>query len=151
MSHLEHKVTVSKDLLSKGIANPLVHEAVARGAYVRAFATFEARGRIQQARYLGEFFNRMLGYWNEKSPIQGNLIIAELTSFNGSVKKQLLDLGGVDGVHADFIKPDGIPADLSVSSLDGFKGMVDSLLADCEKNLAEWIKEGSMPKSTQEV
>lgn len=150
MSHLEHKVMVSQDLLAKGVTNPIVHEAVARGAYVRAFATFEHRDRVPTS-HLGEFFSRMLGYWNEKSPIQGNLIIAELRTFNGGIKNQLLDLGGLDGVKMDFIRPEGIPADLSVSGLNGFKGMTDALLGDCEKKLTEWVKDGSMPKKTLEV
>ncbi|QDJ97078.1 virion structural protein [Aeromonas phage D3] len=139
MSHLAHLVEVQQDLIAKGVTSPKVHMDVGRGAYVRALAVFQQRRRLPE-KDLGHFNDMILGYWNETSPIQGNLIIAELRAFNAALRNQLESLGGLDQVCVEFVRPADLDASIQVSSLNGFKAMVESLVSDTEKKLKEWLE-----------
>lgn len=141
MSHLAHLITVKQDLIAKGITNPGVQNDIVRGAYVRALASFDQRALIAKAE-LSEFYSSILGYWNETSPVQGPLVIAELRKFNADLYAQLINLGTVETVSASFIRPEGVPEDMEISKLNGFQGMVEALLNDCNKKLAQWREHG---------
>ena len=141
MSHLAHIITVKQALIAEGVTNPLLQTDTCRTAYVRALSTMERTGRVAR-NDLADFYSSILGYWNETSPIQGNLIMAELRAFNADLQKQLDRMGEHDGIVAKFPRPANLSEDVKVHELDGFNELVETLVAEASKKLADWQEHG---------
>lgn len=141
MSHLAHDITVKQALIAAGVTNPTVQTDTTRSAYVRALASFDQSGKTTKGE-LADFYQSILSYWNETSPIKGALIIAELRKFNADLIRQMSNLGTVEGLKVDFPRPVDLPENIKVHELDGFPEMVQALIDDCNKKLAHWREDG---------
>lgn len=129
MSHLAKIVAVKEQLIKGGITNPTKQAAIVRTAYVRALYIFHRAhfGRPHQCRAFNEY---ILNYWNETSPIQGNLILAMYQSFEGRMNTALLTVGKTMKVDVE-ITPCEEAGDLNYVELPGYQELVDTLLGEC--------------------
>lgn len=148
MSHLARIIAVKKSLIEMGVVNPITQIAVVRTAYVRALAIFQQSGRLTKDQH-GEFFNQILGYWNETSPVQGNLVIAELRRFNAEVTASMLALGSIDSINIVITPIAEDIGEVKISEIAGYSDLVGTLVAEAQEQLTGWLKAGYYCASTE--
>lgn len=141
MSHLAHIITVKKSLIELGVTNPIEQIAIVRTAYVRALALFQQRGRLAKNQH-GDFLTQILGYWNEVTPVQGNLVISELRRFNAELTAALLGIGGLDSINVVITPIAELSDKVKISEIPGYKDLVDVLSAEADEQLTGWVKLG---------
>lgn len=141
MSHLAHIITVKKALIDLGVTNPVDQIAICRTAYVRALAMFQNRGRLPKDQH-ADFYTQILSYWNEVTPVQGNLVIAELRRFNAEMTAALLGLGHLDAISVEITPIAELQGKVKISEIPGYKELVDILSAEAEEQLTAWAKDG---------
>lgn len=128
MSHLSHIVTVKQALIGLGVTDPVKQIEVVRTAYVRALFMVKNKLNIP-AEHQGDFYRYALAYWNEVHPVAGNLVIAEITHFNGQLNEAIKNIASLDKITLQ-IAP--IEFEGSVVETPGYTDLVETLVKEAE-------------------
>ncbi|QDB70261.1 hypothetical protein CF8_0093 [Aeromonas phage CF8] len=126
MSHLTHIVAVKQSLIALGVTDPTKQIDIVRTAYVRAL--FSAKSQLNvPSEYQGDFYRYMLSYWNETHPVAGNLVVAEITRFNGQLQSAIDNIGSLEKIKVE-IAP--VEYEGKVTEIAGYKELVDTLVGE---------------------
>ncbi|WNV45848.1 hypothetical protein [Aeromonas phage AerS_266] len=134
MSHLAHIVTVKQALIGQGVTDPVKQIEVVRTAYVRAL--FMVKNKLNIAvEHQGDFYRYVLAYWNEVHPVAGNLVIAEITHFNGQLTQAINNVASVDKIVIE-IAP--IEFEGSVVEIPGYVDLVNTMVKEAESKYKDF-------------
>lgn len=129
MSHLAKVVAIKEQLIKDGIPNPTKQAAIVRTAYVRALAIFH-RKHLSKPEHCRDFNEYILGYWNETSPINGSLILAEFQALEARIQHALFTM--CEHMKVEFeITPCEEAGELKYVDIPSYKELVDTLVGEC--------------------
>lgn len=134
MSHLAHIVTVKQSLIAQGVTDPIKQIEVVRTAYVRALFMVKNKLNIP-VQHQGDFYRYLLSYWNEVHPVAGNLVIAEITHFNGQLNQAINNIASVDKIVIE-IAP--IEFEGSVVEIPGYADLVETMVKEAESKYKDF-------------
>ena len=138
MSHAIKAASVKAAMIKEGITNLVVQQTLVESAYVRALAMFHRR-HLRQPEKCRSFNEYILGYWNEASPINGNLIMAQYNALEARIANALADLGSLRRIEVEITPLDEEQASIDVTKIPGYPELVNYLVEEANKKLPQFI------------
>ena len=140
MSHLAHIVTFKKTLIADGITDPKLQIDLTRSAYVRALIALKCKANIDNKDYKS-FFNHVLSYWNETSPVAGSLVVSEVIHFFAVLDKTLSNVGEVEVIQVPVTTAPELPDGKKLTEMASYTDLVNALLVEASEKYKTWVEE----------
>lgn len=139
MSHLAHIVKVKENLIAEGIVNPQAQIEICQTAYTKALITVSASHKLDEQTRVN--FNRyILSYWNEVTPVNGNLVLAQIGAFFRELAKAM-ETTFVDDVLVIKVVPTiELPLDVKYSKLQTYADLVQILIDEANHKLQKFVE-----------
>lgn len=140
MSHLAHIVTFKKTLIADGITDPKLQIDLTRSAYVRALIALKCKANIDNKDYK-PFFNHVLSYWNETSPVAGSLVVSEVIHFFAVLDKALNNVGEVEVIQVPVTTAPELPDGKKLTEMVSYTDLVTALMTEASDKYKTWVEE----------
>lgn len=140
MSHLAHIVTFKKTLIAEGVTDPKFQIELTRSAYVRALISFKCKSGID-GKDASHFYNYILSYWNETSPVAGSLVVSEVTFFFSSLDKALNNVGEVEMIQVPVSTVAELPEGKKLTEMASYTELVNALCQEAIQKYKAWVEE----------
>lgn len=137
MSHAIKAAAVKAVMIKDGITNLLVQQSLIESAYVRALVMFHRR-HFRNPNQAQDFNRYILGYWNESSPINGNLIIAQVNALETRIEHTMNNLGSVRRIDIEVVPSKEGDPDIDVTKIPGYPELVDFLVTEAQGKISEF-------------
>lgn len=137
MSHLAHIVKLKENLIQLGVTSPQVQTNIAQTAYTKALINVNGSNKLDEKTCI-EFNRYILSYWNEVTPVKGNLIASQVGSFFRSMDA-LFNTTIVDDVALIRIVP-GVEevGDVKYTELETYSSLVQVLIDEANHKLPQF-------------
>lgn len=139
MSHLAHIVKLKENLIQEGVLHPQQHIDIAQTAYTKALITVNGANKLDEQTCIN--FNRyILSYWNEVTPVNGNMVMAQIGQFFRNLQ-QLLNSTLVDDVAVIKITPRvETEGDIDYTKLESYSALVQILIDEANRKLPKFTE-----------
>lgn len=139
MSHLAHIVKLKESLIKEGILHPQQHIDIAQTAYTKALITVCGANKLNEQTRIN--FNRfILSYWNEVTPVNGNMVLAQVGQFFRSLQ-QSLNSTLVDDVIVIKITPRvETEGEKDYTKLESYSALVQILIDEANRKLQKFTE-----------
>lgn len=139
MSHLAHIVKLKAALIVEGIADPYKQIDIVQTAYIKALINVNGANNLDEKTCVG--FNQwILSYWNEVTPVKGNLIAVKVGSFfrgmtdifNKAITGDVVILPVVDKVET--------PEGTDYLKLEEYESLIATLIYEANHKLSQYVE-----------
>jgi hypothetical protein len=137
MSHAIKAAGVKATMIKEGVTNLLVQQSLVESAYVRALVMFHRRC-FRNTNQAQEFNRWILGYWNESSPINGNLINAQVLALESRISHAMDNLGSIRRIDIEVVPSKEGDPDIDVTKISGYPELVNFLVEEATQKVPEF-------------
>lgn len=137
MSHLAHIVKLKQDLIANNVVSPEIQIAIARTAYVKALIHVNSVNKLDEEQCVQ--FNRfVLSYWNETTPVNGQLVIATIGRFFRALDAFLGKTITANNLEVPIV--DAIEGtDFKWETLESYSALVQTLITEGKHKLEQFL------------
>lgn len=137
MSHLQHIVLLKQDLISNDVNGPVQQAAIARTAYVKALIHINAVNKLDEEQR--NAFNRfVLGYWNEVTPVNGQLVVSAINRFFYNLESFLAKSFTANTLEVPVVEAVE-DVKFKWEELDTYRNLVQTLVTEGNHKLAQFM------------
>lgn len=134
MSHLKHINEYKQSLIKLGITNPEDQIVLTRAAYVCAFIRLFEQQQIPEIDHK-DVVLYISNYWNEKFPINGNIVLSLVRGFYARLYESLTNVKG--NVFIDISTEQAVKDNPSFNDPETFDTLVQCLLEEATHKYKE--------------
>lgn len=139
MSHLAHIVNFKKSLITEGITNPELQIELVRTAYTKALITVGSANKLDKQQCID--FNRfVLSYWNETTPVNGLVVMAQVGNFYRALEAFLNNTFTDNKLKIDITPKVELPLDVKYTELETYRDLVQILVDEANHKLPQFIE-----------
>jgi hypothetical protein len=137
MSHLAHIVKLKSALIMQGIVNPNSQADIAQTAYVKALINVNGANKLNEDTCIN--FNQwILSYWNETTPVKGNLVASQVGQFFRNISNLFNQTLTSNVAILTVVPKVETTVDFDYTELSEYKELVQSLIDEANKKLPQF-------------
>lgn len=137
MSHLAHIVKLKERLIAEGVLHPQQHVDIAQTAYTKALIAVNGGNKLDEQTCIN--FNRyILSYWNEVTPVNGNLVMSQVGQFFRGLQQTLNAVNVADVMVIKITPRVETPGDVDYTKLEPYEALVQILIDEANHKLPKF-------------
>lgn len=139
MSHLAHIVKLKERLIAEGVLHPQQHIDIAQTAYTKALIAVNGGNNLDEQTCIN--FNRhILSYWNEITPVNGNLVMAQVGQFFRGLQQSLNTVNTGDVIVIKITPRVETPGDVDYTKLEPYEALIQILIDEANRKLPQFTE-----------
>lgn len=139
MSHLAHIVKLKERLITEGVLHPQQHIDIAQTAYTKALIAVNGGNKLDEQTCIN--FNRyILSYWNEITPVNGNLVMSQVGQFFRGLQQSLNAVNVGDVIVIKVTPRVETPEALDYTKLEPYEALIQILIDEANCKLPQFTE-----------
>ena len=138
MSHVAAIINYKKELLSNGVTDPELQIEFVRTAYISALIRLLTKYDVNKEDRK-EYLQKVLSYWNEVYPVDGNIIILEIENFYRRLRTSLL--GVKSDLFVKLVTNDSFTKFPEFNDLETYNSLVNIIYSEAESKYNSFGRE----------
>lgn len=139
MSHLAHIVKLKERLIAEGVLHPQQHIDIAQTAYTKALLAVNGGNKLDEQTCIA--FNRyILSYWNEVTPVNGNLVLSQVGQFFRNLQQSLNTVNVGDSIVIKITPRVETPEDFDYTKLEPYEALIQILIDEANRKLPKFTE-----------
>lgn len=138
MSHVAAIIDYKKELLTNGVTDPELQIEFVRTAYISALIRLLTKYDVNKEDRK-EYLQKVLSYWNEVYPVDGNIIILEIENFYRRLRTSLL--GVKSDLFVKLVTNDSFTKFPEFNDLETYNSLVNIIYSEAESKYNSFGRE----------